>query len=178
MPSNHLSLCHPLRLLPSIFPNIKVFSNKSVFPIRWRWSFSFSISPSSEYLGIFSFGIDWLDLLAVKGTLKSLFQHHSSKALILKCSTFFMVQLPHSYMTTGETTALTRRTLLAKVFYSSASFSSIDGNRFLVSHLRTTTSHWRCVTPWLKVGPLRSTPLSRGCARGWNMEVKEYFIFF
>ena len=115
MPSNHLSLCHPLRLLPSIFPNIKVFSNKSVLPIRWRWSFSFSISPSNEYSGIFSFGIDWLDLLAVQGTLKSLLQHHSSKASILQRSACFIVQLSHPYMTTGNTKALTRWTFVGKV---------------------------------------------------------------
>ena len=116
MPSNHLILCHPLLLPPSIFPNIKVFSNESVLPIRWPkyWSFSFSIRPSSEYSGLISFRMDWLDLLAVQGTLKSLLQHHSSKA-ILWCSGFFMVQLSHPYMTTGKTIALTRRTFVGKV---------------------------------------------------------------
>jgi len=107
-------LCHPLFLLPSIFPSIGVFSNESVLRIRWPkyWSFSFSISPSSEYSGLISFRIDWLDLLAVQGILKSLLQHHSSKASILRCSAFFMVQLSHPYMTTGKTTALTRQTFV------------------------------------------------------------------
>ncbi|CAI9177692.1 unnamed protein product [Rangifer tarandus platyrhynchus] len=112
MPSNHLVVCHPLLLLPSIFPSIRVFSNESALRIRWPkyWSFSFSISPSNEYLGLISFNIDWLDLLAVQGTLKSLLQHHSSKALILGCSAFYMVQLSHPYMTTEKTTG----TLLVK----------------------------------------------------------------
>jgi len=109
MPSNHLILCHPLLLLPSIFPNISVFSNESVLPIRWPkdWSFSISISPSNEYSGLIPFRMDWLDLLAVQGTLKSLLQHHSSKASNLRCSAFFIVQLSHPYMTTGKTIALT-----------------------------------------------------------------------
>ena len=104
MPSNHLILCHPLILLPSIFPSIRVFSNESVLHIRWPkyWSFSFSINPSNEYSGLISFRMDWLDLLAVQGTLKSLFQHHSSKASILWHSAFFIVQLSHPYMTTGK----------------------------------------------------------------------------
>ena len=112
MPSNHLILYHPLLFLPSIFPSIRVYSNQSVLCIRWPkyWSFSFSISPSSEYSGLISFRIDWLDLLAVQETLKSLPQHHSSKASILQCSAFFMVQLSHPYMTTGKTIALTRWT--------------------------------------------------------------------
>ena len=116
MPSNHLILCHPLLLQPSIFPSIRVFSNESVLHVRWPkyWSFSFSISPSSLYSGLISFRIDWLDLLTVQGTLKSLLQHHSSKASILQCSAFFRVQLSNPYMTTGKTIALTRRTLLAK----------------------------------------------------------------
>ena len=107
MPSNHLILCHPLLLLHSIFPSIRVFSNESVLPIRWPkyWNFSFGISPSNEYSGLISFRMDWLDLLAVQGTLKSLLQHHSSK--ILRRLAFFIVQLSHSYMTTGETIALT-----------------------------------------------------------------------
>ena len=110
MPSNHLILCHPLLLLPSIFPSIRVFSNESFLHIRWPkyWSFSFSISSSSEYSGLISFRMDWLDLLAVQETLKSLLQHHSSKASILWCSAFFIVQLSHPYMTTGKTIALTR----------------------------------------------------------------------
>ena len=116
MPSNHLILCHPLLLLPSIFPSIRVFSNESVLRIRWPdyWSFSFSISPSNQYSGLISFTMDWLDLLAVQGTLKSLL-HHSSKASILCHSAFFTVQLSHPYMTTGKTIALTRRTFVGKV---------------------------------------------------------------
>ena len=112
MPSNHLILCRPLLLLPSIFPSIRVFSNESVLHIRWPkyWSFSFSVSPSNEYSGLISFRMDWLDLLAVQGTLKSLLQHHSSKASILQHSAFFTVQLSHPYMTTGKTIALTRQT--------------------------------------------------------------------
>ena len=115
MPSNHLILCHPLLLLPSIFPSIRVFFNESPLCIRWPkfWSFSFSISPSNENPGLI-FRMDWLDLLAVQGTLKSLLEYHSSKASILLCSAFFIVQLSHPYMTTGKTIALTRRTLLAK----------------------------------------------------------------
>ena len=109
MPSNHLILCHPLLLLPSIFPNIGVFSSESVLRIRWPkyWSFNFSISHSSEYSGLISFKMDWLDLLEVQGTLKSLLQHHSSKASILQCSAFFLVQLSHPYMTTEKTKAMT-----------------------------------------------------------------------
>ena len=116
MPSNHLILCRPLLLPPSVFPSIRVFSNESVRCIRWPkdWRFSFSISPSNEYSGLISFRMDWLDLLAVQGTLKSLLQHHSSKASILWCSAFFTVQLSHPYMTTGKTTALTRWTFVAK----------------------------------------------------------------
>ena len=114
MPSNHLILCHP-PLLPSLFTRIRVFSYESAFLIRWPTYWSFSISPSSEYSGLISFRNDWFDLLAVQGTLKSLLQHHSSKASILQCSAFFMVQLSHLYMTTGKTIALTRRTFVAKV---------------------------------------------------------------
>ena len=117
MASNHLTLWHPLLLPPLIFPRIRVFSSESVLHIRWPkyWSFSFSISPSSEHPGLISFRMDWLDLLAVQGTLKSLLQYHSSKASILRCSAFFIVQLSHPYMTTGKTTALTRRTFVGKV---------------------------------------------------------------
>ena len=117
MPSNHLILSHPLLLPPSIFPSIRVFSNESALHIRWPkyWSFSFSISPSNEHPGLISFRMDWLDLLAVQGTLKSLLQHHSSKASILQRSAFFRVQLSHPYMTTGKTIALTRRTFFDKV---------------------------------------------------------------
>ena len=117
MPSNHLILCHHLLLLPSIFPSIRVFSNESVLCIRWPkyWSFSFSISSSNEYSALISFRMDSLDLLAVQGTLKSLLQHHSSKASILWRSAFFLVQLSHPYMTTGKTIALTRWTFAGKV---------------------------------------------------------------
>ena len=117
MQSNHLILCCPLLLLPSIFPSISVFSSESVLPIRWPkyWSFSFSISPSNEYSGLISFRMDWLDLLAVQGTLKSLLQHHSSKASILQHSAFFIVKFSHPYMTTGKTIALTRWTFVGKV---------------------------------------------------------------
>ena len=117
MPPNHLILCGPLFLLPSIFPSIRVFSNVSVLQIRWPkyWSFKFNISPSNEHPGLISFRMDWLDLLAVQGTLKSLLQHHSSKASILLCSAFFIVQLSHPYMTTGKTIALTRYTFVDKV---------------------------------------------------------------
>ena len=117
MPSNHLILCHTLLLLPSIFPNIRIFSNDSVFHIRWPnyWSFSFSISPFNEYLALISFRINWLDLLAAQGTFKGLLQHHCSKASVVQCSAFFIVQLSHPYMTTGKTVALTRWTFVDKV---------------------------------------------------------------
>ena len=114
---NHLILYHPLVLLPSIFPSIRVFSNESTLCIRWPkyWSFSFNISPSNEHPGLISLRIDWLDIFAVQGTLKSLLQHHSSKASILQCSAFFIVQLLHPYMTTGKTIALARQTFVGKV---------------------------------------------------------------
>ena len=115
MPSNHLNLCGPLFLPPSIFPSIRVFSNESILHIRWPKYWSFSISPSNEYSGLISFKIDWFDLLAVQGTLKSFLQHHSSKASILQCSAFFMIQLSRPYMTTGKTIALTRWTFVGKV---------------------------------------------------------------
>ena len=117
MPSNHFILCHPLLLLPSIFASIRVFSNESVLHIRWPkyWSFSFGISPSNQYSGLISFRMDWLDLPAIQGTLKSLLQYHSSKALILWHLAFFIVQLPHPYMNTGKTKALARRTFVGKV---------------------------------------------------------------
>ena len=117
MPSNHLILCRPLLFLPSIFPSIRVFSNESALHIRWPkcWSFSFSISPSNEHPGLISFRMDWLDLLAVQGALKSLHQHHSSKASVLRRSAFFTVQLSHPYMTTGKTIALTRWIFVGKV---------------------------------------------------------------
>ena len=115
-PSNHLILCRPL-LLPSIIPSMRVFSNESALHIRWPkyWSFSFNISPSNDHPGLISFRMDWLDFLAVQGTLKSLLQHHSSKASVLQCSAFFMVQLSHPYMTTGKTIALTRQTFAGKI---------------------------------------------------------------
>ena len=117
IPCSHLILCHPLLLLSSVFPSIRVFSNESVLHIRWPkyWSFSFSISPSNEHSGLISCRIDWLDLLAVQGTLKSLFQQHSSKASVLQCSAFFTVQLSHPYMTIGNTIALTRWNFVGKV---------------------------------------------------------------
>ena len=117
MPSNHLILCHPLLLLPSMFPRIRVFSNESVLCIRWPkyWNFSFSISPSNEYSGLISFRMDRLDLLSVQGTLKNLLQHHSSKASVLQCSGFFIVQLSHPYMTTGKTIVWSRQAFGGKV---------------------------------------------------------------
>ena len=117
MPSNHIILCHPILLLPSIFPSIRIFSNESALCIRWPkyWSFSFNVSPTNEHPGLISFRMDWLDLLAVQGTRKSLLQHRSSKASILWCSAFFTVQLSHPYMTTGKTITLTRRTFVGKV---------------------------------------------------------------
>ena len=119
VPSNHLILCRPLLLLPSVFPSIRVFSNESVLHIRWPkyWSFSFNISPSNEHPGLISFRMDWLALLAVQGTLKSPLQHHSSKASIVRRSAFFTVQLSHPYMTTGKTIALTRQTFVDKVMF-------------------------------------------------------------
>ena len=133
MPSNHLIVCHPLLLLPSILPNIRVFSNKSILCIRWPkyWSFNFSISPSNEYSGLISFRIDWFDLLAVLGTLRSLLQHHSSKASILRHSAFFIVQLSHPYMTTGKIIALTRRNFVGKVM----SLLCIMLSRFVITFL-------------------------------------------
>ena len=119
MSSNHLILCHPLLLLPSNFPNIRIFSNESALHMRWPkyWSFSFNISPCNEHPGLISFRMDWLDLLAVQGALKSLLQHHSSKASILWRSAFFIVQFSHPYMTTGKTIALTRQTFVGKVMF-------------------------------------------------------------
>ena len=119
VPSSHPILCHPLFLQPSIFPSIRVFSNESTLHIRWPnyWSFSFNISPSNEHPGLISFRMDWLDLLAAQGTLKSLLQHHSSKASMLQCSAFFLVQLSHPCMTSGKTIALTRRTFVDKIMF-------------------------------------------------------------
>ena len=133
MPSNHLILCRPLLLPPSIFPSIRVVSNESVLHIRWPkyWSFSFNISPSNEHPGLISFRMDWLDLLAVQGTLKSLLQHHSSKSSILRCSAFFMVQLSHPYMTTGNMIALTIQTFVGEVM--SLLFNTLS--RFVIAFL-------------------------------------------
>ena len=133
MPSNHLILCHPLLLLPSIFPSIRVFSSELALRIRWPkyWSFSFSISPSHEHSGLISFRMDWLDLLALQGTLKSLLQHHSSKASILWCLAFFTVQHSHPYMTTANTIALTRWTFVSKVM--SLLFNTLS--RFVIAFL-------------------------------------------
>ena len=129
MPSNHLVLCCPLLLLNSIFPSIRIFSNESALCIRWPkyWSFSFNISPSSEYSGLISFRIDWFDLFAVQETLKSLLQHHSSKASVLRCSAFFMVQLSHPYMTTEQTIALTRHLLFLESLSACSSPSPTGG---------------------------------------------------
>ena len=127
MLSNHLILCYLLLLLPSIFPSIRVFSNESALRIRWPkyWSFSFNASPSNEHLGLISFRMDWLDLLAVQGALRSLLQHYSSKASILRCSAFFIVQLSHTHMTTGKTIALTRQMFAGKVM--SLLFNTLSG---------------------------------------------------
>ena len=145
MPSSHLIFCHPLLLLPSIFPSIRVFSNESALWIRWPkyWSFSFNISPSNEHPGLISFRMDWLDLLTVQGTLKSLLQYHRSKASILQHSAFFMVQLSHPYMTTGKTIALTRRTFVDKVM--SLLFNMLS--RLVITFL---PSSKRLLTSWLQ----------------------------
>ena len=143
MPSRHLILCHPLLLLPPIPPSISVFSSESTLCMRWPkyWSFSFSISPSNEHLGLISFRMDWLDLLAVQGTLKTLLQHHSSKASILGCSAFFIVQLSHPHRSTGKTIALTRQTFVGKVM--SLLFNMLSrlvitwGKRLLISWLQS-----------------------------------------
>ena len=141
MPSNHLILYHSLLLPPSIFPSIRVFSNESVLPIRWPeyWSFSFSISPSNEYLELISFRMDWLDLLAVQGTLKRLLQQHSSKASIYQHSAFFTVQLSHPYMTTGKTIALTGRTFVGKVM--SLLFNMLS--RLVITSLPRSKHHYK-----------------------------------
>ena len=145
MPSNHLILCRPLLLQPPIPPSIRVFSSESTLHMRWPkyWSFSFSISPSNEHPGLISFRKDWLNLLAVQGTLKSLLQHHSSKASILRLSAFFTVQLSHSYMTTGKTTVLTRRTFFCKVM--SLLFNMLS--RFVITFLPRSK---RLLISWLQ----------------------------
>ena len=145
MPSNHLILCRPLLLPPSVFPSIRVFSNESVLHIRWPeyWSFSFSISPSNECSGLIFFRTDWLDLFSVHGTLKSLLQHHSSKASVLHCSPFFMVQLSHPYMTTGKTTALTFVCKVMSLLFNLLSrlvIAFLPKSKHL---LISTISHWR-----------------------------------
>ena len=147
MPSNYLILCHPLLLLPSILPSIRVFSNESVFHIRWPkyCSFSFSVSPSNEYSRLISFRIDWLDHLAVQGTLKSLFQHHSLKTSVLQCSVFFMVQLSHPFMTTGKTIALTRQTFVGKVMFLLFNMLS----RFVIAFLPKS----KCLLIWWLQSP-------------------------
>ena len=147
MPSNHLILCHPPLLLPSIFPSIRVFSNESALPIMWTkyWSFSFSISSSNEYSGLISFRIDWCDFHAVQVTLKSLLQHHSSKASILLCSAFFIVELSYPYMTTGKTIALTRWTFVGKVM--SLLFNMLS--RFVIAFLPRSKHlliSWHCLS--------------------------------
>ena len=146
MPSNHLILCHPLLLLPSIFPSIRVFSNESVLWIRWPkyWSFSFSIRLSNEYSGLISFKIDWFAILTVQGSLKSLLQYHSSKASVLRCSTFFMVQLLHAYMTTGKAIAVTRQTFVSKVM--SLLFNMLS--RFVITFLPRSK---RLLLPWVQL---------------------------
>ena len=145
MPTNHLIRCRPLLLLPSIFPSIRVFSNESALRIRWPkdWSFSFNISPSNEHPGLISFRMDWLDLLAVQGTLKSLLQYHSSKASILQCSAFFIDQLSHPCMTTGKTTAFTRWNLFGKVM---SLFFNIP-SRFVITFLPRSK---RLLISWLQ----------------------------
>ena len=161
MPSNHLVLCHPLFFLPSIFPSIRVFLNESVLRIRWPkyWSFSLSISPPNEYLGLISFRMDWLDLLAVQEDLKSLFQHHSSKASIIQHSAFFIVQLLHPYMTTGKTIALTRRTFVSKVM--SLLFSMLS--RLVIAFLPRSQGFYRESWRWgSHAGPQRA-PTCLGC---------------
>ena len=164
MPSSHLILCHPLLLLPPIPPSIKVFSNESTLRMRWPkyWSFSFSINPSNEHPGLISFRMDWLDLLAIRGTLKSLLQHHSSKASILQCSAFFTVQLSHPYMTTGKTTALTRQIFVGKVMsllfnmLSRLVITSLPrSNQLLISWLQLGTHNYNC----LKINKLRNSDI-------------------
>ena len=150
MSSNHLILCRPLLLLPPILPSVRVFSNESTLRVRWPkyWSFSFSISPSKEHPGLISFRMDWLDLLAVQGTLESLLQHHSSKASILRRSAFFTVQLSHPYMTTGKTIALTRRTLVGKVMSLLLNMLSRLVITFLPRSNNNLKSHWNMMCSW------------------------------
>ena len=166
MPCNHLILCLPLFLLPSIFPSIRVFSNESVLHIRWPkyWSFSFIISPSNEYSGLISFRMDWLDLLAVQGTLRSLLQHHSSKASILRCSAFFIVQLSYPYMTAGKTIALTRRTFVDKVM--SLLFNMLS--RLVVTFLPRSK---RLLISWLQSPSAVILEPAQYLAKSWIREI-------
>ena len=156
MPSNHLILCHPFLLLPSVFPSIRVFSIDSALPMRWTkyWSLSFNISPSNEYSGLISFRMDWLDLLSVQGTLRSLLQHHSSKASILQHSAFFIVQLSHPYMTTGKTIALTKWTFVGKVrsllFNMLSRLAITFLPRSVTSALISAPVQLTCFWPWRK----------------------------
>ena len=170
MRSSHLIFCHPLLLLPSVFPSIRVFSNESAHLKRWPkyWSFSFSISPSNEYSGLISFRMDWLDLLAVQGTLKHLLQHYSSKASILLCSAFFTVQLSHPYMTTGKTIALTRRTFVDKVM--SLLFNMLS--RLFITFLPRSKS---LLILWLQspsAKPISIISLLATCYKGSNPQPK------
>ena len=159
MPSKHLILCRPPLLLPSIFPSIRVFSNESVLHVKWPeyWSFSFNISPSNEHPGLISFRMDWLDLLTIQGTLKSLLQHHSSKASVLLHSAFFIVQLSHPYTTTGKTIALTRRTFVGKVM--SLLFNMMSMLLLLLSRFSRVQL---CATPQAEA---HQAPLSLGFSR-------------
>ena len=165
IPSNHLILCHPLLLSPSIFPSIRVFSKESVLCIRWPkyWSFNLSISPSNEHSGLISFRMDWLDLLAVQGTIKSLLQHHSSKASILWCSAFFMVQLSYPYMTTGKTIALTRQTFVG-IYLSHTKFpgwclsASITSNHHACFSWGSSSA---LLSLWEEPRPLRASELAQ-----------------
>ena len=197
MPSNHLILCRPLLLPPSIFPSIMVFSNQSVLHISGPkyWSFSFSISPSNEYSGLISFRMDWLDLLVVQGTLKSLFQHYSSKASVLQHSAFFIVQLSHPYMTTGKTIALIRRTFVGKVMsllfnmLSAQRLKNLPGTRetwvwslgqedTLEKEMATHSSILAWRIPWTEEpGGLQSTG-SQKVRHNWATSLSTLFFFF
>ena len=165
MPSNHLLLCHPLLLQPSIFPSIRVLSEESALRIRWPkyWSFSFSTNPSNEYSGLVSFRMDWLDVLTVQGTLKSLLQHHSSKASILRCSTFFIVQLSHPYVPIGKAIALTRRTFVGKVNSLSVSLKKTASWTYILLERKSLWGRGPASfeSVFLAPGPLQSS--SSGC---------------
>ena len=182
MPFNHLIICCPLLLLTSVFPSIRVLYNESTLHIKWPkyWNFSFSISPSNEYSGLISFRMDWLDLLAVQGTLKSLFRHHSSKAAILQRSAFFTVQLSHPYMTTGKTIALTRQTFVGKVM--SLLFKMLSG--FVITFLPRSK---RLLISWLQLpSAVILEPQNKVCHcfccfpiyLPWNNEIRYYDLSF